>query len=110
LRLKSFRAGEQLVEYLTLYCALAGEDRDAVGAAVLAEPGMHAVLKKQSEADAGDSLFGPEAHHTFVDLRRRLGAWLDAKAPAPRDRWHDPRPTPQNPNNVRKIAPLPAPQ
>ncbi|EDY17452.1 hypothetical protein CfE428DRAFT_4969 [Chthoniobacter flavus Ellin428] len=110
LRLKSFRAGEQLVEYLTLYCALAGEDRDAVGAAVLAEPGMHAVLKKQSEADAGDSLFGPEAHHTFVDLRQRLGAWLDAKAPAPRDRWHDPRPTPQNPNNVRKIAPLPAPQ
>lgn len=110
LRLKSFRAGEQLVEYLTIYCALTGEDRDAVGDAVLAEPGMHATLKKKSEADAGDSLFGPEAHHTLTALRQRLGEWLNTKAPAPRDRWHDPRPAPQDPDKVRPITALPPPQ
>jgi len=110
LRLKSFRAGEQLVEYLTMYCALAGENRDAVGAAILAEPGMQAVLKKKSETDAGDSLFGAEAHRSLTSLRQRVGTWLDTKAPAPRDRWHDPRPTPQDPSKVRAIAALPAPQ
>jgi hypothetical protein len=110
LRLKSFRAGEQLVEYLTMYCALTGADRDAVGATVLAEPGLRAELKKKSEADAGDSLFRAETHRTVTQLRQRLGTWLDAKAPAPRDRWHDPRPNPQDPAKVRAITPLPAPQ
>jgi hypothetical protein len=110
LRLKSFRAGEQLVEYLTMYCALTSEDRDAVGAAVLAEPGLRAELKKKSEVDAGNSLFGVEAHHSLTSLRQRLGAWLDTKAPAPRDRWHDPRPAPQDLTKVRAITPLPMPQ
>jgi hypothetical protein len=111
LRLKSFRAGEELVEYLTMYCALSGEDRDTVGAAVLAESAsLRAFMKKKSEADAGDSLFGTDAHRGLVSLRQRLGAWLDAKAPAPRDRWHDPRPSPQDPSKVRTITPLAAPQ
>ncbi|MEQ1860370.1 MAG: hypothetical protein ABMA13_10570 [Chthoniobacteraceae bacterium] len=110
LRLKSFRAGEQLVEYLTMFCELSGGSRASVGAAVLAEPGMRASLKKKSEADAGSSLFGAEAHASFRSLRLRLGAWLDAKAPVPRERWHDPRPGPRDPAKVREIVPLPAPQ
>lgn len=92
LRLKAFRAGQQLAEYLTLYAEIAGEGREPVGAAVLAKPGLRATLKKRSDADAGSSLFGPEAHASLVDLRMALGQWLHARHPAPRDRWYDPRP------------------
>ena len=108
LRLKSFRAGQQLAEYLTMFCALSGEDRENVGNAVLAEPGLRATLKKKSEADAGGSAFGAEAPHSLTTLRQRIGAWLNAKAPAPRDRWHDPRPAFRDPTKVREITPLPA--
>lgn len=110
LRLKSFRAGQQLVEYLTMYCALSGESRANVGASVLAQPGLSASLQKKSETDAGGSLFSAEAHRSLTVLRQRLGAWLDAKAPAPRDRWHDPRPPVRDATKVREIVPLPAPQ
>jgi hypothetical protein len=88
---------------------LSGDDRAEVGAAVLAERGLQAALQKKSEADAGDSLFGSEAHATLTGLHRRLGQWLDAKAPLPRERWHDPRPEPRDPSAVREIIALPAP-
>ncbi len=110
LRLKSFRAGQQLVEYLTLFTALSGESRASIGAAVLAEPGLRATLEKKSDADAGGSLFGPEAHQSLTALRLRLGHWLDAHSPAPRDRWHDPRPRPRDPSAVRTLTALPAPR
>ncbi len=110
LRLKSFRAGQQLTEYLTMFRALSGEDREAVGAAVLAEPGLRAAMKKKSEADAGDSLYGPEVHRTLTKLRQRLGTWLDAKAPTPRERWHDPRPANRDASKIRVISPLPTPR
>ena len=109
LRLKAFRAGQQLVEYLTIYCAVSGETRDAVGAAVLALPGLPATMRKASEDDAGSSAFRPEAHPSLGSLRHRIGTWLDAQAPAPRDRWHDPRPAARDPAAIREITPLPAP-
>jgi hypothetical protein len=109
LRLKAFRAGQQLTEYLTLYSALAGQSRAAVSAAVLAAPGLRPTLEKRSEADAGTSQYGPEAHHTLTTLRQRLGVWLDHRAPAPRGRWHDPRPPVRDPAAVRAVAVLPAP-
>jgi len=109
LRLKAFRAGQQLVEYLTIYCAVAGESRDAVGAAVLAEPGLRATMRKTSEDDAGSSAFGPQTHRSLAALRHRIGSWLDARAPAPRDRWHDPRPAARDPAAIREIAALPPP-
>jgi hypothetical protein len=109
LRLKAFRAGEQLVEYLTMYSALSGQGRASLGAAVLAEPGMHAAMEKKSEADAGGSVFGAEAHATLAALRMRLGHWLDEKAPALRERWHDPRPAPRDAAKVPTIEPLAAP-
>lgn len=96
LRLKTFRAGQQLVEYLTIFTALSGETREAVAAAVLSEPGLRAQTVKKSEDDAGKSAFGPEAHRSVTSLRMRLGRWLDAQAPAPRPRWHDPRPGPRD--------------
>jgi hypothetical protein len=109
LRLKAFRAGQQLTEYLTLYASLSGQGRAAVGAAVLAEPGLRPELEKKSEADAGTSLYGTAAHHTLVALRQRIGSWLDLQAPAPRDRWYDPRPARRDPAAVREIEVLPAP-
>lgn len=109
-RLKSFRAGQSLVEYLTIYAALSKQDRASVAAAVAAEPGLAAKMVKKSEDDAGSSQFGKEAHGAFVSLRQRLGMWLDAQAPAPRERWHDPRPPVRDPSAIREITALPAPQ
>lgn len=109
LRLKSFCAGQQLVEYLTLFTALSGESRASIGAAVLAEPGLRASLDKRSDADAGTAIFAAETHASLTSLRQRLGAWLDARAPQPRDRWHDPRPQTRDPAKVREVVALPAP-
>lgn len=108
LRLKSFRAGQQLTEYLAMYAALSGHSRAAIGAAVLAEPGLHSTLEKKSEADAGTFRFGTEARDSLAALRRRVGFWLDARAPAERDRWHDPRPAARDPEAVRAIQVLSA--
>ena len=108
LRLKSFRAGEQLVEYLTMFAALSVGSRAGIGAAVLAEPGLRASMHKKSEADAGGSIFGTDASRSLTLLRQRLGAWLDARAPAPRERWHDPRPDRRDPAKAAEIAPVAA--
>ena len=102
-RLKSFRAGQQLVEYLTLYTALSGQPRAAVGEAVLREANLRAVLEKKSEADAGPSHFGASAGQTLQILRLRLGMWLNTQSPQPRERWHDPRPPIRNPAAVRNV-------
>lgn len=110
LRLKSFRAGQQLVEYLTMYAELSGQTRATIGATVLGEAGLNATLQKKNETDAGGSLFGPDAHRSLTTLRLRLGAWLNAKSPTPRDRWHDPRPPVRDVSSLREIVPLAPPQ
>ena len=109
LRLKSFRAGQQLAEYLTIYSAASGQNRDAVGAAVLALPGLRAGTIKTYADDAGSSGFGDGAGRSLAELRLRLGTWLDAQAPAPRERWHDPRPARPDPSKIPPIAALPVP-
>ena len=101
LRLKTFRAGQQLVEYLTMFTALSGESRESVAAAVLKEPGLHAITVRKDDDDAGKSTFGTEAHRSITSLRIRLGQWLGAKAPAPRTRWHDPRAGPRDASAVK---------
>ena len=106
IRLKAFRAGQQLVEFLTMYQALSGQSREALGAAVLAEPGLLPRLEKKSEADAGTSHFDNASAETLEKIRLRLGFWLDAKAPAYRERWHDPRPTPRDPAKVPDRKPI----
>ena len=103
LRMKSFRAGQQLAEYLTLYAAASGQDRDAVGAAVLALPGLQAGTIKTYDDDAGSSAFGDGAARSIAELRLQLGTWLDTQAPAPRAQWHDPRPVRLDPTKVRPI-------
>jgi hypothetical protein len=106
LRLKTFRAGQQLVEYLTQYSAVSGESRESVMAAVRAIPGLSATLVKKNEEDAGKSQFGKDTQPAFEALRMRLGAYLDAKAPAQKDRWHDPRPARPDLKKAREIVPL----
>jgi hypothetical protein len=110
LRLKAFRAGQQLAEYLAIYAAASGQDRDAIGAAVLALPGLRAGTIKTYADDAGSSAFGDAAARSVAELRLRLGAWLDQHAlPTTRDRWHDPRPRAQDPSRIKPFAALPAP-
>jgi len=109
LRLKAFLAGQQLVEYLTQYCAVSGESRDDVMAAVRAIPGLAATLVKKNEEDAGKSQFGEDAQPAFEALRLRLGQYLDAKAPQPKDRWHDPRPVRPDLTKAREVVPMSAP-
>jgi len=78
-------------------------------AAVLALPGLHAGTIKTYADDAGSSAFGDGAARSVAELRLRLGTWLDAQAPAPRDRWHDPRPRTQDPSRLKPISALPPP-
>lgn len=109
LRLKAFRAGQQLVEYLAQYRAVSGESRESVMAAVRAIPGLGAKLVKRSEDDAGKSQFGAEAQPAFETLRMALGHYLDAAAPAPMERWHDPRPARPDLKRAREVEPMLAP-
>jgi len=106
LRLKTFRAGQQLVEYLTQYCAVSGESRESVMAALRGIPGLSATLVKKSEEDAGKSQFGAETQPAFEALRMRLGAYLNAKTPVSKDRWYDPRPARPDLKKAREITPL----
>ena len=106
LRLKTFRAGQQLVEYLTQYCAVSGESRASMMATLRAIPGLSATLVKKNEEDAGKSQFGKDTQPAFEALRMQLGAYLSAKAPAPKDRWHDPRPSRPDLKKAREVVPL----
>ena len=82
---------------------------EAVGRTVLEEPGLRPTLEKKSEADAGRSVYGEAAGDSLRKLRLRLGHWLDQRAPAPKDRWHDPRPAPGAPEKARSIQALTVP-
>jgi hypothetical protein len=109
MRLKAFRAGQQLVEYLTMFTVLSGQSRAAVGSAALIEANLRSTLEKLTETDAGTLHYESGTARALENLRLRLGAWLDERAPAARDRWHDPRPRRHDPNAVREIHPLPRP-
>jgi hypothetical protein len=98
LRLKSFRAGQQLVEYLNH----SGIDRRQLGEAILAEPGMRAKLQKTSEDDAGSSLFDTATHRSLTALRRSLH-------PHNREVLKSLHPAGRDPSRVRPITPLPTP-
>lgn len=106
LRLKTFRAGQQLVEYLTQYCSVSGESRASVMAALRVMPGLSATLVKKNEEDAGKSQFGKDTQPAFEALRMRLGAFLNDKAPTPKERWHDPRPSRPDVKKARDVVPL----
>ncbi|MFM9000731.1 MAG: hypothetical protein ACKORB_03790, partial [Opitutia bacterium] len=110
LRLKAFRAGQQLTEYLTAYATTSAQDRDAGGAAVLDLPGMRAGTVRTYADDAGSSAFGDGAARSIAELRLRLGAWLDVNhLPPSRERWNDPRPRRIDPAKIEPRTALPPP-
>ncbi len=106
LRLKAFRAGQQLIEYLTQYCTESGQSRDSVMAAIRATPGLSATLVKTSEDDAGKSKFGPETGAALESLRMALGTWLDKASPPAKERWIDIRPARPDFRSARQVTPL----
>ena len=69
-------------------------------------PGCSAKVVKKNEEYAGKSQFGKDTQPAFEALRMRLGAYLDAKTPAPKDRWYDPRPERPDLSKARKLVPL----
>jgi hypothetical protein len=103
LRMKSFRAGQQLVEYLTMYAAASGQSREAVGLAVLDGYDLRARTVKKNEDDAGKSAFSERGLDGLRELRWRLGCWLDQKKPEAKPRWYDPRPPRCEVSGVRNI-------
>ncbi len=109
LRLKCLRSGQQLVEYLTILAALGEGGRPALAATLAARPDFHARTEKRAEDDAGGSGYGAGVHAAIADLRRRVGTALDRAAPAPRERWHDPRPPRPRAAQAPTIEPLPHP-
>ena len=105
IRLKSFMIGQQLTEYLTIFAKLSGVPRSDVGEAVLALPGFQAETVKQGDEDAGTARFSGRSLDAIQRLRVAIGQWIDAKAPADRDLWHDPAPPnkPVSPIETRTV-------
>ena len=81
LRLKSYREGQQLVEYLTAYTLVTGQSRQAVGEAVTEFLGLEVDLKKKNSEDAGTAEYKPAVAQKLFELRERLGTFLDTKRP-----------------------------
>ena len=81
LRLKSYREGQQLVEYLTAYTLVTGQSRHAVAEAVREFLGLEVDLKKKNSEDAGTAEYKPAIAQKLFELRERLGAFLDSKHP-----------------------------
>lgn len=73
IRLKAFRAGQQLVEYLTLYQQRTGVSRDVLMNALRQNPAFTAKTIKQNEADAGNAEFSEETWLALESLRQGLG-------------------------------------
>jgi hypothetical protein len=103
LRLKTYRHGQQLVEYLTQYCAVSGQSRESVMAALRMIPGLSAKLVKKNEEDAGRSEFPAAAGKALQQLKQSLGPWLHEKAPEPKPRWYDPRPARPDERKARQV-------
>lgn len=80
-RLKSYREGQQLVEYLTIYSQVTGQSRSSVAEAVIEFLVLQSDLKKKNSEDAGTLEYKPALAGKLLELRERLGAFLDAKHP-----------------------------
>ncbi len=78
LRLKSFRAGQQLAEYLESYRRTIGDvNTEQLGNLLLAKLQLEGNTTKTSEADAGSVTFADSSSQRLTDLRYRLGNWLN---------------------------------
>lgn len=103
IRLKAFRAGQQLVEYLTMYTQLSGVDRSDVGKELLIDEGLLGKMTKKSDSDAGSTEFDSAKLARLEEIRRGIGEWLHQKSPAYAARWYDPRPPQRAPDAIEVI-------
>ncbi len=86
-RLKSYRRGEQDVEYLTILAAATHQSRNAVANTIRKTLKLSGKLTKTSETDAGQISFGQLDAQSLWDLRLRVGAMLDEHKPEPKEQW-----------------------
>ena len=93
-RVKAFRAGQQLVEYLTLLGSVERRPDFAVAAAARDIVSLAGRVHKTGETDAGTIRFDSADPAALWELRCRAGAMISARGPAYR-RVLRPRPTPQ---------------
>ncbi len=87
IRLKSYRRGQQDVEYLTMLAAASGVPRRALGEIVLELASLDAVATQTGTADAGRLDFDGADAVRLWRLRERVGSTLDRLAPPAKRRW-----------------------
>ncbi len=93
-RLKAFRQGQQMVEYLTMLEKVYSQPHFAVAAGMGQVVDLKGVVHKAYEDDAGTIRFDKADPIALWTLRHRLGSMLNAKKP-PYQRCIQPVPTPQ---------------
>ncbi len=93
-RLKAFRAGQQLVEYLTLLGHVTGQPQRAVAEAMRDVLDLSGRVHKTSETDAGTLRFDSADPVALWQLRCRVGGMISARRPGYR-RILQPMPTPR---------------
>ena len=82
LRLKSFRDGQQLVEYLEAYRLKMGLTRTEIGTILLRDFGLSGQTIKRSEEDAGSVRFGQQDLERLERLKWFLGENLNQQSPS----------------------------
>ena len=81
LRLKSFRAGQQWVEYLEAYRSALGDVRqEEIGELLRNAMQLDGQTQKSSEADAGSVGYDDAQSARLGKLRFQLGQWLDGQS------------------------------
>jgi hypothetical protein len=100
-RLKSYRRGQQDVEYLTILSQVTRQPRFAVSRAVRETLHLSATSKRSGEGDAGTVSFASLSPEDLWRLRIRIGTMLDQRHPENRAKWIDLTPP------GRKIEALP---
>ena len=93
-RLKAFRAGQQLVEYLTLLGHVTGQPHFAIADAVREAIDLSGRVHKTGETDAGTLRFASAEPVALWRLRCRIGEMISARGPR-YGRALRPMPTPQ---------------
>ncbi len=103
-RLKSYRRGQQDVEYLTILAQASNSPRFAVADAVRRELKLTATSTRSGDDDAGTVSFTDVSPADLWRLRVRAGAMLDRLRPAARSQWVDLAPPARTPADLPYIG------
>ncbi len=107
LRLKSFRDGQQIVEYSEHFRhALGDVSAEELGKALLTELRLSGQSIKTSEADAGSVKFDQASTDRLKQLRYNLGNWLSERHTGQRQATTDLNPRFGVPADLREIIPV----